>query len=183
MSESNVLEEEEPILEEESILEEDEELIQEVCTLSGCFSGPSRFRGFGIQEDGATLAQDAERKLMDIVIGMPDPRVMETHELDEIEDHKLDPRPFHEDFAEFVEMQQDRMCAGAIDDGEVVGVGSFMSPDSVLRVFLGIGPKDIFNPIDTIEEVSLIENVADEPIKVVRDYVSDRAVRVRAVVE
>ena len=183
MSESDLLEEEEPILGEDSVMEEEEDLVVEICTLSACFSSPIGFLGFGIQEDGPTLAQDAGRKLMDTVIGMPDPRVMETHELDEIEDHKLDPRPFHEDFAEFVEMQQDRMCAGAIDDGEVVGVGSFMSPDSVLRVFLGIGPKDIFNPIDTIEEVSLLENVADEPIKVVRDYVSDRAVRVRAVVE
>ena len=181
MSESNVLEEEEPILEEESILEEDEELIQEVCTLSGCFSGPSRFRGFGIQEDGPTLAQDAERKLMDIVIGMPDPRVMETHELDEIEDHKLDPGPLHKDFVEFLLMQQDRMGAGAIDDGREVDVGSFMSPDSVLRMCRGLAPKDIFSPLKHGAQEVLPETGAEETKEVAHELVPNHIVSIQAV--
>jgi hypothetical protein len=180
MSESDLLEDEDLIVEEDLILEEDEDLIVEVCTLSGCFSTPSGFRGFGIQEDGPTLAQDAERKLMDTVIGIPDPRVLETQELDEIEDHKLDPRPFHKDFREFVQMHQNRMSVGAIDDGREVAVGSYMSPKSVLRMLRGLAPKDIFDLLEVDAPRTLPK--PEEPIELVNEPVSSRVTRVRMVV-
>ena len=182
MSESDILEEEELILEEDLALEEEEDLLLEICTLSACSSTPGKFRGFGIQEDGPTLAQDAERKVMDTVIGMPDPRVLETQELDEIGDHRLDPRPYHEDFAEFLQMQQDRICAGAIDDGREVAVGSFMSPDSVLRLLSGLAPTDVFGPLDPDERESMPEKESEEPSEVVREPVSVQVVRAQAVV-
>ena len=182
MSESDPLEEEELILEEDLPLEEEEDLLLEICTLSACFSSPSKFRGFGIQEDGPTLAQDAERKVMDTVVGMTDPRILETQRLDEIEDHRLDPRPYHEDFAEFLQMQQDRMCAGAIDDGGEVTVGSYMSPESVLRMLMGLAPTDVFGPLDPDELESMPEKEAEEPRVVVGEPVSSQVVRVQAVV-
>ena len=181
MRESDPLEEEDSIqdMSEPDLLEE-EDLIQDICTCSGCFSTPSRFRGFGIQEGGPTLAQDAERKVMDTIIGMLDPRILETWEVDEIEDHRLDPRPYHKDFVEFLRMQQDRMCAGAIDDGREVSVGSYMSPESVLRMLSGLAPTDVFGPLDPDVPESLPE--AEEPSEVVSEPVSNQVVRVQAVV-
>ncbi len=185
MIESDILEEEESILEEEvileeeSILEEEEELILDIHTLAACFSTPSGVRTFGIDRDGPTLAQDAEREVMDTVIGMPDPRVLETHELDKIEDHRLDPRPYHKDFAEFLQMQQDRICAGAIDDGREVAVGSFMSPDSVLRVLSGLAPTDVFGLLDS-DAPEVVPEV-EESREVVSEPVSSRVVRAQAV--
>ena len=181
MSESDLLEEEEPILGEDSVMEEEEDLVVEICTLSACFSSPIGFLGFGIQEDGPTLAQDAGRKLMDTVIGMPDPRVMETHELDEIEDHKLDPGPLHKDFVEFLLMQQDRMGAGAIDDGREVDVGSFMSPDSVLRMCRGLAPKDIFSPLKHGAQEVLPETEVEETKEVAHELVPNHIVSIQAV--
>ena len=157
-------------------------MILDIHTLAACFSTPSGVRTFGIDRDGPTLAQDAEREVMDTVIGMPDPRVLETHELDKIEDHRLDPRPYHEDFAEFLQMQQDRMCAGAIDDGREVTVGSYMSPESVLRMLMGLAPTDVFGPLDPDELESMPEKEAEEPRVVVGEPVSSQVVRVQAVV-
>ena len=165
----------------QSSLQEDEDLIVEVCTLRGCFRTPNGFRGFGIQEDGPTLAQDAERKLMDTVIGMPDPRVLETQMLDEIEDHELDPRPYHNDFVEFLQMQQDRMSVGAIDDGKEVGIGSYMSPKSVLLMLRGLAPKDIFGMTD--EDAPRTLPKAEEPNEVVNELVSNHVAKVQMVVE
>ena len=119
---------------------------------------------------------------MDTVIGMPDPRVLETQELDEIGDHRLDPRPYHEDFAEFLQMQQDRMCAGAIDDGREVTVGSYMSPESVLRMLMGLAPTDVFGPLDPDERESMPEKESEEPSEVVREPVSIQVARAQAVV-
>ena len=189
MSESDLLEEEDLVLEEEEdlVLEEKEDLVLEedlfleIRTLSGCFSTPSGFRSFGIQEGGPTQAQDAERKVMDTVVGMPDPRILETQELDEIEDHRLDPRPYHKDFAAFLQMQQDRMCAGAIDDGREVAVGSYMSPESVRRMLMGLAPRDIFGPLDPDERESLPEKESEELSEVVSEPVLSRVVRVQAV--
>ena len=179
MSESDILEEEEPILEEGLALEEEGDLLLEICTLSACSSTPSKFRGFGIPEDGPTDAQDAEREMMDTVIGMTDPRVLETQELDEIEDHRLDPRPYHEDFAEFLQMHQDRICAGAIDDGREVAVGSFMSPDSVLRMLSGLVPTDVFGLLDS--DAPEVAPEVEEPKEVVSGPVSSRVVRAQVV--
>lgn len=181
MSESDILEEEEPILEEGLALEEEGDLLLEICTLSACSSTPSKFRGFGIPEDGPTDAQDAEREMMDTVIGMTDPRVLETQELDEIEDHRLDPRPYHGDFAEFLQMQRGRMCAGAIDDGREVAVGSYMSPESVLRMLMGLGPTDVFGQICPDELEGMPEKEEEMPNEVVSEPISIQG-RVRAVV-
>ena len=181
MSESDPLEEEELILEEDLVLEEEEDLVLEICTLSACFSTPSKFRGFGIQEDGPTLAQDAERKVMDTIIGMLDPRILETQEFDEIEDHRLDPRPYHKDFGEFVQMQEDRMCAGAIDDGREVAVGSYMSPESVLRMLMGLAPTDIFGPLGSDARESPPEKELGEPDEVVCESVPGQVDSIQAV--
>ena len=174
-------EEEDPILDEGLALVEEEDLLLEICTLSACSGAPGKFRGFGIPEDGPTEAQDAEREMMDIVIGMPDPRVLETQELDEIGDHRLDPRPYHEDFSEFLQMQQDRMCAGVIDDGREVAIGSYMSPESVLRMLMGLGPTDIFGQICPDEPEGMPEKVAERPSEVVSEPISIQG-RARAVV-
>ena len=67
-------------------------------------------------------------------------------------------------------MQQDKMGTGAIDDGREVGIGSYMSPSSVLRMLIGLTPIDIFSilgatdqdsrsvidPVETIEEESAL---------------------------
>ena len=181
MSDSGLLEEEDSIQDSSgSGLLEEGDLIQEICTCSGCFSTHSGIRGFGIQGDGPTPAQDACRKVMDTVIGMPDPRILETQEIDEIEDHRLDPRPYHKDFVEFLRMQQDRMCAGAIDDGREVSVGSYMSPESVLRMLSGLAPTDVFGPLDP--DVPEVLPEAEEPSEVVSEPVSSQVVRVQAVV-
>jgi hypothetical protein len=118
---------------------------------------------------------------MDTVVGMPDPRILETQELDEIEDHRLDPRPYHKDFAAFLQMQQDRMCAGAIDDGREVAVGSYMSPESVRRMLMGLAPRDIFGPLEPDERESLPEKESEELSEVVSEPVLSRVVRVQAV--
>jgi len=180
MSESDLLEDEDLILEEDEDLILEEDLDVEICTLSGCFSIPSGFRGFGIQEGGPTEAQDAERKLRDTVIGISDPKLLETQELDDIEDHMLDPRPCHKDFGEFVQMQQDRMSVGAIDDGKEVTVGSYMSPKSVLRMLRGLAPKDIFGLLEVDAPKTLPET--EGPSEVVNELVSSRIVRIQAVV-
>ena len=173
MSDSSLLEEEDSsLLEEEDLIQdmsgsellEEEDLIQEICTCSGCLE----------------MQKDAWRKVMDTVIGMPDPRILETQEIDEIEDHRLDPRPYHKDFVEFLRMQQDRMCAGAIDDGREVSVGSYMSPESVLRMLSGLAPTDVFGPLDPDVPESLPE--AEEPSEVVSEPVSNQVVRVQAAV-
>ncbi len=173
MSDSSLLEEEDSsLLEEEDSIQdmsgsellEEEDLIQEICTCSGCLE----------------MQKDVWRKVMDTVIGMPDPRILETQEIDEIEDHRLDPRPYHKDFVEFLRMQQDRMCAGAIDDGREVSVGSYMSPESVLRMLSGLAPTDVFGPLDPDVPESLPE--AEEPSEVVSEPVSNQVVRVQAVV-
>ncbi len=173
MSDSSLLEEEDSsLLEEEASIQdmsgsellEEEDLIQEICTCSGCLE----------------MQKDVWRKVMDTVIGMPDPRILETQEIDEIEDHRLDPRPYHKDFVEFLRMQQDRMCAGAIDDGREVSVGSYMSPESVLRMLSGLAPTDVFGPLDPDVPESLPE--AEEPSEVVSEPVSNQVVRVQAVV-
>jgi hypothetical protein len=182
MRESDPLEEEDSIqdMSEPDLLEE-EDLIQDISTCSGCFSTPSRFRGFGIQEGGPTLAQDAERKVMDTIIGMLDPRILETWEVDEIEDHRLDPRPYHKDFGEFVQMQEDRMCAGAIDDGREVAVGSYMSPESVLRMLMGLAPTDIFGPLGSDARESPPEKELGEPDEVVCESVPGQVDSIQAV--
>ena len=173
MSDSSLLEEEDSsLLEEEDSIQdmsgsellEEEDLIQEICTCSGCLE----------------MQKDVWRKVMDTVIGMLDPRILETQEIDEIEDHRLDPRPYHKDFVEFLRMQQDRMCAGAIDDGREVSVGSYMSPESVLRMLSGLAPTDVFGPLDPDVPESLPE--AEEPSEVVSEPVSNQVVRVQAVV-
>ncbi|SVA89792.1 uncharacterized protein METZ01_LOCUS142646 [marine metagenome] len=162
---SSLLEEEDSIQDMSgSELLEEEDLIQEICTCSGCLE----------------MQKDVWRKVMDTVIGMPDPRILETQEIDEIEDHRLDPRPYHKDFVEFLRMQQDRMCAGAIDDGREVSVGSYMSPESVLRMLSGLAPTDVFGPLDPDVPESLPE--AEEPSEVVSEPVSNQVVRVQAVV-
>jgi hypothetical protein len=182
MSESDLLEDEESDLleDEESILKEEEDLVIEICSCSRCTKTSRKFRGFGIQEDGPTLAQDALRKVMDTVIGMPNPNILETHELDELEDHRLDPKPYQNDFVEFLQMQQDRMSVGAIDDGKEVGVGSYMSPKSVLRMLRGLAPKDIFGLLETDAPDAILKT--EEPIEVVSDLVSGQVARVRVVV-
>jgi len=78
-------------------------------------------------------------------------------------------------------MQQDRMCAGVIDDGREVAVGSYMSPESVLRMLMGLGPTDIFGQICPDEPEGMPEKVAERPSEVVSEPISIQC-RVRAVV-
>ncbi len=169
MSEDDVFKQDEAVLDEGPALEEEEDLFVDISTMQFPV-GSQEFRGFGIQEDGPTEAEDAEREFVDTVIGMCDPRILETHELDERMDRRLIPKSYHPEFAEYLEMQQDKMGTGAIDDGREVGIGSYMSPSSVLRMLIGLTPIDIFSilgatdqdsrsvidPVETIEEESAL---------------------------
>jgi len=67
-------------------------------------------------------------------------------EMDEIDDATRDPLTFHTDFANFLKSEQNRMGVGIAEcSGGEMGLGSFMSPDSVLRLLCHKSPKDIFN--------------------------------------
>ena len=79
--------------------------------------------------------------------GVADWKEIEEHsKMDEIEDSFRDPLPFHLDFADFLKSEQDRIGVGPAlgVDGEI-GLGSFMSPDSVRRLLCKQAPKDIFS--------------------------------------
>ena len=101
------------------------------CGCSACLRG---------EED-----EEHERKLKRE--GVADPREIEDYsEMDEIEDSVRDPLPFHADFADFLKSEQSRIGVGPAlgVDGEI-GLGSFMSPDSVRRLLCKQTPKDIFS--------------------------------------
>lgn len=181
MIEYVVFDEDEAILDEAPALEEEEDLFVDISTMQFPV-GDEEFRGFGIQEDGPTEAEDAEREFVDTVIGMCDPRILETHELDEKTDRRLVPKSYHPEFAEYLEMQQDRMGTGAIDDGRNVGVGSYMSPSSVLRMLIGLKPVDIFSILGTTDQDSgpVMEPV--ETIEVESEFVTDQVCSTQAVI-
>jgi hypothetical protein len=91
--------------------------------------------------------EDAERESKLKKEGVADWKEIEGHsKMDEIEDSFRDPLPFHLDFADFLKSEQDRIGVGPAlgVDGEI-GLGSFMSPDSVRRLLCKQTPKDIFS--------------------------------------
>ena len=180
MIEHEEFDEDEVILDEASALEEEEDLFVDITTMQFPV-GDEEFRGFGIQEDGPTEAEDAEREFVDTVIGMCDPRILETHELDERTDRRLVPKSYHPEFAEYLEMQQDRMGTGVIDDGREVGIGSYMSPGSVLRMLIGLKPIDIFSIICTTDQDSEPVMEPVETIEVESEFDTDQVCSTQAV--
>lgn len=180
MKEDYQFEDDEVILDEVPALEQEEDLLLGISTMQ-TREVDGEFRGFGIQEGGPSEAQDEERKFIDTVIGMRDPRILETHEIDEIEDHRLVPRSYHHEFAEYLQKQQDRMGTGAIDNGREVAVGSYMSPSSVLRMLIGLEPIDIFSVLDTAnQEIMPVSEILDT-IEVNDELVSNQVCRILAV--
>jgi hypothetical protein len=132
------------------MIEEDGGLVMDeepgCCSCSACRRPIGPVRGFGVFEGGPTLEEDAQRDLQDRVVGMESPLLVAGHqELDEHDD-ALSPRPYQTAFVEVLRIEKERMAVGqAVGEEGTDSLGSFMSPDSVLRMLSNLPPKDIFS--------------------------------------
>ena len=132
------------------MIEEDGGLVMEeelgCCSCSACRRPVRTVRGCGVLEGGLTFEEDVQRDLQDRVAGRQSPLLIAGHEELDERDDALNPRPYQAEFVEVLRIQRDKMAVGralGVDGSD--GLGSFLSPDSVLRMLYNLPPKDIFS--------------------------------------